>query len=71
MVKKYLEYLNATGVAGVPDFEEAWEQTRLFVMYGLQAWVANLDEWGQNGIPMNERFFVAAEDYGTWALLGE
>jgi hypothetical protein len=71
MVKKYLDYLTATGVAGVPGFVEAWEQTRLFVMYGLQAWVANLDEWGQNGIPMNERFFVAAEDYGTWGLLGE
>ena len=71
MVKKYLDYLTATGVAGVPGFDEAWEQTRLFVMYGLQAWVANLDEWGQNGIPMNERFFVAAEDYGTWGLLGE
>jgi Protein of unknown function (DUF1679) len=71
MVKQYREYLIATGAQGVPDFEEAWEQTRLFVMYGVQAWVANLDAWGQNGIPMNERFFVAAEDYGTWRLLGE
>ncbi|WP_444611394.1 oxidoreductase family protein [Blastomonas fulva] len=71
MVKQYREYLIATGAQGVPDFEEAWEQTRLFVMYGLQAWVANLDAWGQNGVPMNERFFTAAEDYGTWKLLGE
>lgn len=71
LVKQYRDYLIATGVAGVPSFEEAWEQTRLWVMYGLQAWVANLDAWGQNGIPMNERFFVAAEDYGTWGLLGE
>jgi hypothetical protein len=30
-----------------------------------------MDAWGQNGIPMNERFFAAAEDYGTWKLLGE
>jgi len=71
MVRQYREYLIATGAQGVPDFEEAWEQTRLFVMYGLQAWVANLDAWGQNGVPMNERFFTAAEDYGTWKLLGE
>ena len=71
LVKQYRDYLIATGVAGVPSFEEAWEQTRLWVMYGVQAWVANLDAWGQNGIPMNERFFVAAEDYGTWGLLGE
>ena len=55
----------------MPGFDEAWEQSRLFVMYGLQAWVANLDAWGQNGVPMNERFFTAAEDYGTWQLLGE
>ena len=40
-------------------------------MYGIQAWVANSDSWGQNGIPMNERFFTAAEDLGTWKLLGE
>ena len=71
MVKQYREYLIATGAQGVPSFEEAWEQTRLFVMYGLQAWVANLDEWGQDGVPMNERFFTAAEDYDTWKLLGE
>jgi Ecdysteroid kinase-like family len=71
MVKQYREHLIATGAQGVPSFDEAWEQTRLFIMYGLQAWVANLDAWGQNGIPMNERFFVAAEDYGTWGMLGE
>ena len=71
MVKQYREHLIATGAQGVPSFDEAWEQTRLWVMYGIQAWVANLDAWGQNGVPMNERFFTAAEDYGTWALLGE
>ena len=71
LVKQYREYLIATGAEGVPSFDDAWEQTRLWVMYGIQAWVANLDAWGQNGIPMNERFFVAAEDYGTWGLLGE
>jgi hypothetical protein len=71
LVAKYREQLIATGAEGVPDLDHAWEQSRLFVMYGLQAWVANLDAWGQNGIPMNERFFTAAEDYGTWKLLGE
>lgn len=71
LVKQYREHLIATGAQAVPSLEEAWEQTRLWIMYGLQAWVANLDEWGQNGLPMNERFFVAAEDYGTWQLLGE
>jgi hypothetical protein len=71
MVRQYREHLIATGAQGVPSFEDAWEQTRLWVMYGIQAWVANLDAWGQNGVPMNDRFFTAAEDYGTWQLLGE
>ncbi len=71
LVKQYREHLIATGAQGIPSLEEAWEQTRLFVMYGLQAWAANMDSWGQNGIPMNERFFAAAEDYSTWRLLGE
>jgi hypothetical protein len=71
LVRQYREHLIATGAQGVPSLEEAWEETRLWVMYGVQAWVANLDAWGQNGIPMNERFFTAAEDYGTWKLLGE
>ncbi len=71
MVRQYRDYLIGTGAQHVPSFEDAWDETRLWVMYGLQAWVANLDSWGQSGIPMNERFFVAAEDYGTWGLLGE
>ena len=71
LVKQYREHLIATGAQGVPTLNEAWEQSKLFVMYGLQAWAANMDSWGQNGIPMNERFFTAAEDYGTWGLLGE
>lgn len=71
LLKTYLSYLATTGVEGIPPFEEVWEQTRKWVMYGIQAWVANMDEWGQNGLPMNERFFTAAEDLGTWKLLGE
>src|SRR5690606_11063562 len=71
LVAQYREYLIATGAQGVLSFDDAFEQIKLYVMYGIQAWVANLDEWGQNGIPMNERFFTAAEDYGTWKMLGE
>ena len=71
LVKQYREHLIATGVQGVPSFEAIWDQVRVWVMYGIQAWAANQDSWGQNGLPMNERFFCAAEDYGTWKLLGE
>lgn len=71
LVKQYRSHLIATGAKGVPDFDEIWDQVRIWVMYGIQAWAANMDSWGQNGLPMNERFFSAAEDYGTWKLLGE
>ena len=55
------------------DLDTIWnEQIPRWVMYGIQAWVANMDYWGQNGLPMNERFFAAGEDLGTWKmLLGE
>jgi hypothetical protein len=69
LLKQYLAYLAATGVAGIPDFDTVWKQTRLWVMYGIQAWVANSDSWGQNGLPMNQRFFTAGEELGTWKLL--
>lgn len=69
LVAIYREHLIATGAQGVISAEDAWDQVRLWVMYGIQAWVANADSWGQNGLPMNERFFAAAEDLGTWDLL--
>ena len=69
LVEHYREHLIATGAEGVLDPESAFDQVRLWVMYGIQAWVANADSWGQNGLPMNERFFAAAEDLGTWDLL--
>ena len=31
----------------------------------MQAWLANVDEWGQDGRIMVERFFAAAEDFET------
>lgn len=71
LVEHYRERLAAASATGVMPLDEAWEQVRGWVMYGIQAWAANMDSWGQNGLPMNERFFAAGEDLGTWALLGE
>jgi hypothetical protein len=70
LLAHYREHLVATGARNVISLDEIWEQYRHWVMYGIQAWVANSDSWGQNGLPMNERFFTAAEDLGTWGLLG-
>jgi hypothetical protein len=65
----YRDRLVATGAQNVIGLDEIWEQYRRWVIYGIQAWVANMDSWGQNGLPMNERFFAAGEDLGTWKLL--
>jgi hypothetical protein len=69
LIAHYREQLLAEGATNVIGTEEIWEQYRRWVMYGIQAWVANMDSWGQNGLPMNERFFMAAEDLATWKLL--
>ncbi|WP_336971159.1 oxidoreductase family protein [Sphingobium aromaticiconvertens] len=69
MLAFYRKELIATGASGVIELDAIWEQYRRWVMYGIQAWVANMDHWGQIGLPMNERFFAAGEDHGTWALL--
>jgi hypothetical protein len=45
--------------------QQAEQQFQLWPVYGMQAWLANVDGWGQSGLPMVERFFAAAEDYQT------
>ena len=69
LIAHYRTHLLATGAQNVIELDEIFEQVRRWVMYGIQAWVANMDSWGQNGLPMNERFFTAGEDLGTWNLL--
>lgn len=73
LVAHYRDCLIKEGATDVIDLETIWtEQIPRWVMYGIQAWVANMDYWGQNGLPMNERFFAAGEDLNTWKiLLGE
>lgn len=69
LIAHYRDKLVATGARNVIGVDEIFEQYSRWVMYGIQAWVANMDSWGQNGLPMNERFFAAGEDLGTWKLL--
>lgn len=69
LMKHYLQALTATGVQGVPTFDEFFASYQRWVIYGMQAWIANMDHWGQSGLPMNERFFTAGEDLETWKLL--
>jgi hypothetical protein len=69
LIAHYRAQLIANGIRDVISLDDIWEQYRRWVMYGIQAWVANMDSWGQNGLPMNERFFAAGEELGTWKLL--
>src|SRR3546814_8562994 len=69
LVAHYRDCLIKEGATNVIGIDEIWEQIPRWVMYGIQAWAANMDSWGQNGMPMNERTFTAGEDLGTWKLL--
>ncbi len=69
LLEHYREHLVATGVDGVPSNDEIWDSYRHWPIYGCQAWIANMDEWGQDGFPMTERFFAALDDLGSVALL--
>jgi aminoglycoside/choline kinase family phosphotransferase len=71
LLQHYRDALQATGARGVISLDEIWENYRRWVLYGMQAWIANMDEWGQIGLPMKKRFFTAGEDLGTWEALLE
>lgn len=72
LIAHYRARLIKEGASDVKPLETIWnEQIPRWTLYGLQAWVANMDSWGQKGLHRNERFFAAAEEYGTWKLLGE
>lgn len=73
LIAHYRDCLIKEGATNVIDLDTIWtEQVPRWVMYGIQAWAANMDSWGQNGLPMNERFFAAGEDLNSWKiLLGE
>ena len=57
------------GAEGVLDQDAAWEQLRRWPVWGMQTWMSNMDDWGQAGLPMVERFFAAAEEFDTVRLL--
>lgn len=69
LIRHYREALKSTGARDVPDQGTAWDRFRRWPVYGMQAWLGNVDQWGQGGLHMVERFFAAAEDLETMALL--
>lgn len=65
LIRHYREVLISLGAQQVLSQQQAEQQFQLWPVYGMQAWLANVDGWGQSGLPMVERFFAAAEDYQT------
>jgi hypothetical protein len=70
LVSHYRDALLATGAEGLPDLDDAWQQFIRWPAYGTQAWLGNINVWGQHsGVEMVRRQFVASDDYGTVELL--
>lgn len=69
LLRVYREKLISLGAEGVLDQDAAWAQLRRWPVWGMQTWMSNMDDWGQAGLPMVERFFAAAEDFDTVRLL--
>jgi hypothetical protein len=70
LIRHYRESLAGAGAEGVLDQDAAWAQFRRWPIYGMQSWLANVDQWGQGGsLGIVERFFTAAEDLDTIKLL--
>ncbi|WP_232455642.1 phosphotransferase [Sphingomonas sp. KC8] len=70
LLRHYRECLVATGAQNVPDDDMFWESYRRWPPYAMQAWIANMDEWGQIGMHIVERIFTAGEDLKTVEALG-
>ena len=70
LVEHYRLRLIATGTHGVPGRDEAWQQFMRWPAYGTQAWLGNINVWGQSdGAEMVARFFAASDDYDTINVL--
>jgi hypothetical protein len=62
LVEHYRDVLVASVEDG-PDRDVAWDGFARWPVYGMQAWLGNVDVWGQSSLEMVRRFFSAAEDY--------
>lgn len=70
LFRHYHECLAGAVGDGVPSVNDAWAQFIRWTGYGTQAWLGNINLWGQDsGVEMVRRFFAAAEDYDIVALL--
>jgi hypothetical protein len=70
LVELHRQHLLARGLPDVPTADDAWAQYVRWPAYGVQAWLGNVNLWGQSeGATMVERHAAAAEDLGTIDVL--
>jgi hypothetical protein len=70
LVEHYRQRMLAAGAEGLPDPDGAWREFLVWPAYGTQAWLGNINQWGQRGgVEMVRRQFMASEDYDTVGLL--
>ena len=69
LLAHYRDHLAKVAGDSVPGLDQIWAGYCRWPVWGCMAWVTNLDEWGQAGRHITERFYAAADDYGTVALL--
>lgn len=69
LVEHHRQALLRGGATDVPSAETAWQNFVRWPVYGMQTWLCNIDQWGQESTEMVRRFFTAAEDYDSLGLL--
>jgi aminoglycoside phosphotransferase (APT) family kinase protein len=70
LIEHYRSALAAASSALVDTEDDAWQQYVRWPAYGTQAWLGNINQWGQAaGAEMVARQFAAAEDHDTIGLL--
>src|SRR3546814_10749904 len=68
LIAHYRQHLVATGATNVIDLDEIWEQVRRWVMYGIQAWAANMDHWGRSEEHTSELPSLMRISYAVFCL---
>jgi hypothetical protein len=70
LVEHYRQALIAAGAEPAPSKDDAWQEFVRWPVYGAEAWLGNVNQWGQQtGAEMVGRHFAAAQDFGTFDIL--
>jgi hypothetical protein len=69
LLREYLSHLRAAGVQA-PEFDEAWEDFRVAVIYGYFLWSITRRVYEPITIEMNRRLGTAVTEHESFGRLG-